>query len=536
MSFLKQTITSRTHTPSEPMDAGKVPFFQPKSRLAVNTPDDALEREADEMGERAIRGEMVQRIPQHGRQCACPQCGAAPAVQRFAEERTVSDQNEEAIEAEPEIAAANADEAEAPEEEVSFQTKPAQVSPTNTLSAPPGFAQALAHTKGSGSPLPPQTRAQMEQTIGADFSQVRLHTDEKAAQMSDSVQAQAFTHGQDIYFNAGKYQPNTLSGKRLLAHELTHVTQQSQGNIVRRFIGKVWKGIKKGAKWVGNKIKKGVKAIGKGAKWLGSKIGKGVKWLGGQLISKIAGIFHRIGRWITQLPARVGRLLSGLLDGLKSFKPWTLSWWKSLGKLDTWKNFLKWVGARLIDMLEIMGIGEVYETLMDFIKFNTRPLNEAERTAASRIFGTSINLDLVRVDERAIIGPAFSGRAYTSFHTINSWGREPLDVMMHELTHVWQYETAGAIYMPQAIHAQVWGEGYTYNGAQGLQDAKSAGKNFHSFNREQQGQIIQNFYNLKTTGDTQDRNNPANSTDLPLYAEFVQAVSTLSQAQLLASW
>ncbi len=525
MPFLKQAITSRTHTPPEPTDASKAPLFQPKSHLAVNTPDDALEREADKRGEGAIKGEVMQRTPQHAQQCACPQCCAAPIVQRFAEERTMSNQDEDALEPEPEMAAAAADEAEAPEEEASFQMKSAHATPTDTLSAPLGLAQALSHTKGSGSPLPPQTRTLMEHTIGADFSQVRLHTDEKAAQMSDSVQAQAFTHGQDIYFNTGKYQPDTPSGKRLLAHELAHVTQQNQGNVVRRFLGKAWKGLKKSAKWLGDKVKKGLKAIGKGAKWLGS-----------QLINKIAGIFHRIGRWITQLPARISRLLSGLLHGLKSFKPWTLSWWKSLAKLDTWKSFLKWVGARLVDVVEIMGVGEVYETLMDFIKFNTRPLNEAERTAASRIFGASIHLDLVRVDELAIIGPAFSGRAYTSFHTINSWGREPLDVMMHELTHVWQYETAGAIYIPQAIHAQVWGEGYTYGGARGLQDAQTAGKDFHSFNREQQGQIIQNFYNLKTTGSTQDGHNPATPADLPLYAEFVQSVSTLSQAQLLAPW
>lgn len=525
MSSLKQTVISRTHTPPVPTEAGKSSFFQPKSQLAVNTPDDALEREADEMGERAIQGESVQRTHQHAQQQACPQHSSAPLVQRFTEEHTVSGQEEEIIEPEAEMGGAEAEETEVLQQQASLQMKSAQNTSTNTLPAPPGFAQALAETKGHGDTLPPHTRAHMEHIIGADFSQVRLHTDERAAQMSENLQAHAFAHGHDVYFNAGKYQPQTPTGQRLLAHELTHVAQQSKGNVIRRFIGKVWKGIKKGAKWLVDKAKKGVKAIG-----------KGIRWLGSQWLNKIAGVFNRIARWVTQLPARVGRLFNGLLAGLKSLKPWTLSWWKSLGKLDTWKSFLKWVGARLVDTLEIMGVGEVYETLMDFIKFNTRPLNAAERTAALRIFGTSINLDLVRVDERAIIGPAFSGRAYTSFHTINSWGREPIDVMMHELTHVWQYETAGAIYMPQAIHAQVWGGGYAYNGAQGLREAKAAGKNFHLFNREQQGQIIQNFYNLKTTGNTQDADNPATPADLPLYAEFVQAVSTLSQAQLLAPW
>ncbi|MCK6691903.1 MAG: DUF4157 domain-containing protein [Thermoanaerobaculia bacterium] len=567
MSFFARKISkpeSGHAVPAE--DKAKPAFFQPK--LTVNAPGDELEQEADAMGERVMRmaqaGETpVQRSPQHGKGCACPHCSARPDVQRQADESAPAaapEMQEDDDEQEETAAAPQTEEAgeqEPAQEPLQAKSQPANPASTGAFAAPPGLSAALADTKGSGSAMPADTRSFMEHSMGADFSQVRLHTDEKAAEMNESVQARAFTHGQHIYFNKGEYQPESPEGKRLLAHELTHVTQQNGGHTIRRFLGKVWGGIKKAAGWVGDKVKKGVKAIGKGAKWLGGKIASGAKWLGGkiwegakwlgdkvwrgvkwfgkQLIDKIAGVFQRVARWITQLPARVGRLLKGLLEGLKSFKPWTLDWWKSLAKADTWKNFLKWAGARLIDILEIAGLGEAYETIMDFIKFNTRTLNAAERTAAARIFGTSINLDLVRVDEAAVIGPAFSGRAYTSFHTINSWGREPIDVMMHELTHVWQYETSGAIYMPQAIHAQVWGAGYKYNGAAGLLAAKNAGKGFRSFNREQQGQIIQNFYNIKTTGSSQDSDNPATTADLPLYVDFVVAVSTLSKSQLLVS-
>ncbi len=565
MSFFARKISkpeSGHAVPAE--DTAKQAFFQPK--LTVNAPGDELEQEADVMGERVMRmaqaGETpVQRSPQHGQGCACPRCSAVPDVQRQADESAPAaapemqeddDEQEETAEA-PQ--AEEAEEQEPAQEPLQAKSQPANPASTGAFAAPPGMSAALAATKGGGSTLPAETRNLMEPTIGADFSQVRLHTDEKAAEMNESVQARAFTHGQDIYFNKGEYQPESPEGKRLLAHELTHVTQQNGGHTIRRFLGKVWGGIKKAAGWVGDKVKKGVKAIGKGASWLGGKIASGAKWLGGkiwegakwlgdkvwrgvkwfgkQLIDKIAGVFQRVARWITQLPARVGRLLKGLLEGLKSFKPWTLDWWKSLAKADTWKNFLKWAGARLVDILEIAGLGEAYETIMDFIKFNTRTLNAAERTAAERLFGASIDLDLVRVDEAAIIGPAFSGRAYTSFHTINSWGREPVDVMMHELTHVWQYETSGAIYMPQAIHAQVWGGGYTYGGAAGLRAAQTAGKGFLSFNREQQAQIVQDFFNLKkNNAGTTD---PGILADLSLYADFVVTVSTLSKSQLLAS-
>ena len=66
----------------------------------------------------------------------------------------------------------------------------------------------------------------METRFGADFGQVRVHTGSDAVQMNRDVQAQAFTHGRSIYFGAGRYDPSSTPGRRLLAHELTHVVQQ----------------------------------------------------------------------------------------------------------------------------------------------------------------------------------------------------------------------------------------------------------------------------------------------------------------------
>ena len=63
--------------------------------------------------------------------------------------------------------------------------------------------------------------------MGADFSDVRIHQGAEAAELSTSVQAKAFTYGNDIYFNEGMYNPDALSGRELLAHELAHVVQQN---------------------------------------------------------------------------------------------------------------------------------------------------------------------------------------------------------------------------------------------------------------------------------------------------------------------
>ncbi|MDX6188810.1 DUF4157 domain-containing protein [Flavobacterium sp. Fl-318] len=80
--------------------------------------------------------------------------------------------------------------------------------------------------KGGGNPLGREIRLEMENAFGVDFSAIRIHTDENAVTMCQEMGAQAFTNGVNIYFNKGKYNPNSGEGKKLLAHELTHTIQQ----------------------------------------------------------------------------------------------------------------------------------------------------------------------------------------------------------------------------------------------------------------------------------------------------------------------
>ena len=84
--------------------------------------------------------------------------------------------------------------------------------------------------RGAGSPLSPSVRAYFEPRLGADLRQVRVHTDTQAASAAKALQARAFTVGRDIVFGAGEYSPTTTAGRKLLAHELTHVVQQSADN------------------------------------------------------------------------------------------------------------------------------------------------------------------------------------------------------------------------------------------------------------------------------------------------------------------
>src|ERR1700674_1384421 len=84
---------------------------------------------------------------------------------------------------------------------------------------------------GGGAPLDKDTRCFMESRLGADFTDVRVHTDATASESARSVQAHAYTVGSDVVFQSGKYAPESDSGKRMLAHELTHVVQQRSGPV-----------------------------------------------------------------------------------------------------------------------------------------------------------------------------------------------------------------------------------------------------------------------------------------------------------------
>jgi outer membrane protein OmpA-like peptidoglycan-associated protein len=92
--------------------------------------------------------------------------------------------------------------------------------------APASVDRVLA---GAGKPLEPALQQDMEQRFGHDFSRVRVHSGGAAEQSAREVNAQAYTVGQNIVFGAGKFAPGTHEGRRLIAHELTHVVQQTGG-------------------------------------------------------------------------------------------------------------------------------------------------------------------------------------------------------------------------------------------------------------------------------------------------------------------
>jgi Domain of unknown function (DUF4157) len=141
------------------------PASAPQTKLRVSQPGDAHEQEADQIADAVLR---------------------MPAAQKKASDETTA---------------------------------------ARAMASQTGGSQEII-PDSDGQPLDAATRAYMEPRFGHDFGQVRVHTDEQAAQAAADYHARAYTVGSDIVFGAEQYAPNTSAGRQLIAHELTHVVQQ----------------------------------------------------------------------------------------------------------------------------------------------------------------------------------------------------------------------------------------------------------------------------------------------------------------------
>ncbi|MDZ8086063.1 MAG: DUF4157 domain-containing protein [Nostoc sp. DedQUE12b] len=169
--------------------------IQPK--LTIGEPGDKYEQEADRV--------------------------AAQVVQRINQPDAVSSRQEE-----------NIQRVEKPEEsEIQMKSLVQRREAIGGEEASTDLESAINSAKGGGQPLDAGLQRSMGQAMGADFSGVRVHTDAQSDQLNKSIQAKAFTTGQDVFFRQGVYEPESSGGQELIAHELTHVVQQKGGAVMR---------------------------------------------------------------------------------------------------------------------------------------------------------------------------------------------------------------------------------------------------------------------------------------------------------------
>jgi hypothetical protein len=214
-----------------------------QTKLTVGAPNDLYEQEADRVADTVMRmpeprivekADVSQNAQPFRLQRLCPVCQKKL-------QRQPMDENEEQN---PSSAEPKCTEAVCPECEEKLQRQPmeedqeeeplqAKEAPGDTPEVTSEMESYLNTSRGGGQPLAESTRRSMEPRFGSDFSGVRVHTDSRAVGAARDLNAQAFTTGQDIYFGTGRYQSGTPPGQRLLAHELTHVVQQSGGRLQR---------------------------------------------------------------------------------------------------------------------------------------------------------------------------------------------------------------------------------------------------------------------------------------------------------------
>ena len=221
-----------------------------QTKLTVNTPGDPFEQEADTMANR-VMGRSANTQMEEGKRVRLQEEEEEEKIQRSEEEeenvqrmeedeKTVQrteDEEEENVqrkEEEEDVQRMGEEDEEgslqrAEEEEESVQRS--VNSPTNHggTTAPSIVSEVVS---SPGQIMDKGTQSTMENSFGTDFSNVRIHNDDKAQTSAKSISAQAYTYGSHIVFARGKYEPHQSSGKHLLAHELTHVMQQ--GAAVKR--------------------------------------------------------------------------------------------------------------------------------------------------------------------------------------------------------------------------------------------------------------------------------------------------------------
>jgi hypothetical protein len=283
----------------------------------------------------------------------------------------------------------------------------------------------------------------MELRFGYDFSAVRVHTDEAAAQSARALGALSYTAGTDIAFDRGQYEPGTPSGRRLLAHELTHVAQQSR-------------------------------AAPENGLSLAPTNSPAEREADEVSASVAAGGVHRapLSASRSAIQRSVGGIIGGVAGGLAG----------AALLAATLEVLLR--DARPLTSDEITEAKKVFGNSLNY-----GLVKVCESSVMTFGFGASY----ARTPFNTIFFPPGTQEKYKG----NTKAFMPW--LIHEMTHTWQ--TQHGISVAQKTITALGGEKeYNYGGDKGLKDAWAAGKHFLDFNTEQQADICSHYYSALGSG------------------------------------
>lgn len=365
--------------------------------------------------------------------------------------------------------------------------------------------RAASGTAGGGRALDPATRGRFESRLGHPLDDVRVHVDARAAQAAQALNANAYAWGSHIVFDRDRYRPDTRDGQRLLAHELAHVVQQRDAGTPA--------------------VQRDLKAYSK----------EKSESLGG--FGMMGGGYSASYMTYTAEAPGLRAALKDLIDAGKvkevTSADGNVSWFAAEhhknAQLSEIELALQTAGYAKATKLakaiydihgEYSYSQESITTVAPFYS-NTSSLGEKVRSVrnrsmteweirqAKRVFGGALNYAAVTIADGSVSAKVASagGYARTIGNVINfpTGSSRSMSFMIHELTHVWQYQKTGISYIPKALWAQMT-EGYSYSDdgkspEDSLKDARAAGKTLYSYNLEQQGDILSDYYRRLQKGE-----------------------------------
>jgi hypothetical protein len=315
-----------------------------------------------------------------------------------------------------------------------------------------------------GQPLDRPTRTIMESRFGHDFSGVRIHTDEKAAASARALNASAYAVGREIVFGEGRYAPESSEGRRLLAHELTHVVQQrgteaggplhldaADSSYERAASAVETQSMEMEAESPTARMDSGLAA------------GKTVQR------SLLGGIIGGLGG------AAAGALAGGLLGGP--------------------------IGAIVGGVVGLIG-GAIAG---DKASTRSRKLTPSEIAYAREVFKGSVDYSEITITRDSMISTGAPKTIGNTIHLRSDWGHfngDTLDLtqrgtetLIHEMGHVWQYQNGGLAYIPESLWAQLKGAitGGSRNAAYEWREPVQKGTPWEKWNPEQQAAAIEDY-------------------------------------------
>ncbi|MGH6901438.1 MAG: DUF4157 domain-containing protein, partial [Geminicoccaceae bacterium] len=341
----------------------------------------------------------------------------------------------------------------------------------------PGVQAQIGGLHGGGRPLSRSLRTFFEPRFGRSFDHVRIHTDPPAAAAARAINASAFTLGSDIAFAHGPYRPNTRAGRYLLSHELTHIAQQGPeaDPVVRRDLLAYNQEQVVSVPPTGIDVPEGsVRTAGNAPEIraaLEPLIGAGVVELrqigSASYFSADPAQHSSIERVLSAAGfAKAGEMADAMIQQHETLL-YTAERTIALGEETLTR--------------ETDSVGHQYR----------RPLTGFEASEARIVYEDALDLSRFEIIEDPTMSIGGVGRSLSDALYIPPRTSIPMPWLIHELMHQWQYQHG---YWTPTLAWYALKADYDYGGEAGLRAASAAGRSITSFNTEEQGDIMEDFY------------------------------------------